>query len=399
MDLSLFKKSEHKMIENHDLTESVFYPETLEKLISKELCLSAVNEIKQWPSYQETPLCELSKLSEKLNLASIFYKDESSRFGLGSFKSLGGAYALLCLLKEELSKRKGFEVSEEEIRKGLYREDCQKITAVTATDGNHGKSVAWGAQLFGCQCRIYMHAEVSQGRQDAVEEFGATVVRIQGNYDESVVAAKKDAFENNWFIVSDTSDESYLKIPAQVMGGYTVLVDEAFEQMKGKMPTHIFLQAGVGGLAAAVCARLWQFEKEHFPKVIIVEPELADCLYQSGSHHEAKVVDVEEESLMAGLSCGKVSYLAWEVLSQKAGFFMKISDKLVAPCMKGLAYSEYGEESIEAGESAVAGLAALMEASLNEEKREALGLNQESRVLLIGTEGATDPEIYQRLVN
>lgn len=399
MSLEIFNHSNHKIISNPLVQGGETYPSELDRVLGKNHCESAIKEIKAWPGYSQTPLYSLEKLKEKLKLGSIFYKDESSRFGLGSFKSLGGTYALLCVLQKELSKKLGFPISTESIRKGEYKKECQEITVVTATDGNHGRSVAWGAKLFHCKCKIYMHEEVSLGRQKIVEDLGAKVVRTLGNYDDSVKVANKEAKENGWFVVSDTSTEDYQEIPGLVMSGYSVLLDEALEQMENKTPTHVFLQAGVGGLAGALCARFWQLSKESLPHFVVVEPELADCLYQSAFHQRPTLVDIKEESMMAGLSCGKISYLAWEILSRKARSFMKIPENYVPECMRSLAYGEYGSEKIEAGESAVAGLAALIEGALDETKRRELGLNEESRVLLIGTEGATDPEIYKKIVN
>lgn len=393
----LEKSEKSPIIENKNYSKEKNYPEHLNTLFNKSITKEACEEISQWPGYEETPLHSLDKLSSELKLGAIHYKDESSRFGLGSFKSLGGAYALLCLLTEEISRRLGKEVKASDIREGHYKKECQEITVVTATDGNHGKSVAWGAKLFGCPCKIYMHKDVSEGRQQAVEDLGAQVIRVQGNYDESVRVAKKDALANHWFVVSDTSDRSYLKIPSHVMAGYTLITHEYLKQNKENMPTHVFVQAGVGGLAGALCASFWQHEKEK-PTFIVVEPTLADCLYQSAHNLEATVVNVTEESLMAGLSCGKVSYIAWEILNKGAQYFMRVADDVVAPSMQALANKEYCETSIEAGESAVAGLAALIQSCLDEERKKQLGLDETSRVLLIGTEGATDPAIYRSLV-
>ena len=399
MKLDLFTESKNPLVENSMFKKDELYPESLKDFLGLKHSESAKEEIKTWPNYEKTPLHRLSKIEKTLSLGPIYYKDESTRFGLGSFKSLGGAYALLCILQEELSKQKGFQVSTSSIRDGQYREDCEKMTVVTATDGNHGRSVAWGAKLFNCQCKIYMHEEVSKGRQKIVEELGAEVVRVKGNYDDSVIVSKIDASKNDWFVVSDTSTEDYKRVPGLVMSGYSILIEEALKQMGEDKPTHVFLQAGVGGLAAAVCSYFWQRSKRDLPRFIIVEPELADCLYQSAYHKKPTLVDIQEESVMAGLSCGKISYVAWEILSRKASHFMKIPESYVPFCMKSLHSKEFSEESIEAGESAVAGLAALIEASLDKDRRHQLGLNEKSIVLLLGTEGATDPDIYKKIIN
>ena len=204
---------------------------------------------------------------------------------MGSFKALGGSYAALRVLQRELGKQLGQEVSLEEIRQGAHKEACAGITLVSATDGNHGRSLAWGCQRFGAPCRIYIHAEVSEGRAVAMRELGGEVIRIEGDYDESVLLAKKEAEENGWFVVSDTSWEGYTEPPRDVMAGYSVMTREACEALE-QAPTHVFLQGGVGGLAASVAAGLRQYYGENSPRVVIVEPELAACLFDSAPQRQ-----------------------------------------------------------------------------------------------------------------
>lgn len=383
------------------------WPAALSEIMSPVAITQAVNEIQQWSAYAPTPLRHFDGLATQLGIAAVYYKDESTRFGLGSFKALGGAYAVLCLLQQTLSKTTGREISFEEIRNGSLADKAQAITVATATDGNHGRSVAWGAQLFGCRCVIYIHAEVSEGRKAAMEAFGATVTRVDGNYDQSVHQAASDAEKNGWFIVSDTSYKGYTELPKHVAAGYTVFMDEAMQSMpggqyggqNGQAPiTHVFVQGGVGGLASAVCGYLWQKYGQNRPRFIIVEPELADCLYQSAVNDKPTAVNITEETIMAGLSCGEVSYLGWKILAPSVDDFLTISDDLVGPTMCMLAAGIEGASPVVAGESAVAGLAALIATRDNAALAESLGLNSNSRVLVIGTEGATDPVIYQRIV-
>ena len=375
------------------------YPKCLENILSFSDMTTAYEEITEWPGYAPTALHSLNKLAQYLNVAKIDYKDESSRFGLGSFKALGGAYGVLCFLREYLSAKLGTSVSPADIRAGKYEGLISQITIVTATDGNHGRSVAWGAKLFGCECRIYVHSGVSQGRREAMAALGAIVIGVDGTYDQSVDAAAADANANSWYIISDTSYNGYTHIPKFVMAGYTVMMAEISALKGGETDyTHVFLQGGVGGLAAAVTAYLGLAKQDKQPTICIVEPDLAPCLIESARAGQPTTVDILEETVMAGLSCGKVSLLAWEILSARAAHFMTISDTEVPDAMRALAAGKWGENSIEAGESAVAGLIALNAVQQSAELARKLGINNRSKILVIGTEGATDADIYKRII-
>lgn len=366
-------------------------------VLSEQDFANAQAEITAWEGYEETPLVSLAGLASQIGVSRIDYKHEGPRFGLGSFKALGGSYAALRVLQRELSKQLGRDVSLEEIRKGGHKNACAGITLVSATDGNHGRSLAWGCQRFGAPCRIYIHAEVSEGRAVAMRELGAEVIRIAGDYDDSVLLAKKEAEENGWFVVSDTSWEGYTEPPRDVMAGYSVMTREACEAMD-QPPTHVFLQGGVGGLAASVAAALRQFYGEASPRVVIVEPELAACLFDSAKAGKATNFAIQEETIMAGLSCGEPSEMAWEILAEEASDFVTIPDSIVAPAVRLLANGETGDPVVEAGESAVAGLSALIAACQSPEMKATLGLGESSRVLLIGSEGVTDPAIYAAIM-
>lgn len=366
-------------------------------VLSEQDFANACNEIMAWDGYEATPLVSLSGLAAELGVARIDYKHEGPRFGLGSFKALGGSYAALRVLQRELSSQLGRDVSLEDIRNGKYSDACAKITLVSATDGNHGRSLAWGCQRFGAPCRIYIHAEVSEGRAEAMRDLGADVIRIDGDYDDSVVLAKTEAAENGWFVVSDTSWEGYTEPPRDVMAGYGVMTREVCETLE-EAPTHVFLQGGVGGLAASVAAGLRQFYKDDAPRVVIVEPDLAACLFDSAKAGKATNFAIEEETIMAGLSCGEPSEMAWEILSEEASDFLTIPDSIVAPTVRLLANAETGDDVVEAGESAVAGLAAVIAARQDPALSDALGLDANSRLLLIGSEGVTDPAIYEAIM-
>lgn len=357
----------------------------------------AERELSTWQGYAPTPLHALPALARALGVQSLHYKDEGGRFGLGSFKALGGAYAVARLLCRELGARLGRTLDTRDLQRPDIRALSAGITVTCATDGNHGRSVAWGAQLFGCACVIYVHATVSQGRAEAIAAYGAQVVRTPGNYDDAVRRAAADASAQGRFVISDTSYPGYMDVPRDVMQGYQLMVQEAAAQM-GARPTHIFVQAGVGGLAAAVCGYFWERDGAARPQFIVVEPERAACLLESARAGELRAVEGELDTLMAGLACGEVSLLAWEILEKGADAFCAIADAAAVDCMRLLAHPLGQDRAIVAGESAVAGVAAAIAALQSPQARAQLGLGADSRILFFGSEAATDPALYAQLV-
>ncbi|WP_054340683.1 diaminopropionate ammonia-lyase [Neptunomonas antarctica] len=374
------------------------YSDSQRDVISIARAADAIEDIKTWPGYAETPLHSLTAMAEDAGLGAIWYKDESQRFGLKSFKALGGAYAVACQLQNVLETQLGHRPSTADLLDGQYKDAVSKMVVSCATDGNHGRSVAWGAQMFGCGCVIYIHRDVSEGRKEAMQAFDADVIRITGNYDESVRQADADAKANGRIIVSDTSYEGYMEVPKDVALGYTVMLAEIVEQLEGDIPTHVFIQGGVGGLASAVAGYFWDLWGERRPRFVVVEPVEANCLQLSAKAGKPVVVEGDLNTLMAGLACGEVSALAWQILSNGADDFMTLSEEAVAETMQMLAKGYKGDPAIEAGESAVPGLAAAVIAARQEEFASALHLNAWSKVLVLGTEGATDPELYKQLV-
>ena len=370
--------------------------------LAADLCAAARSDISTWPGYAVTPLRSLDGLASRIGIAALYYKDEAGRFGLGSFKSLGGAYAVSVILRKYLQEKLGREIDIEALADGRYRELTREVTVTCATDGNHGRSVAWGAERFGCPCIIYIHGDVSQGRADAIQRYGAELVRVDGNYDDSVRQAAADAERFNRVVVSDTSYPGYLEIPADVMRGYTVLADEALDQLGDEWPTHVFLQGGVGGFAAAIAARLRDRQSDQQAdrplRIVIVEPENAACILDSITAGEPVAVTGDLETVMAGLSCGEVSLLAFDLLKTQVDDVMTVPDSTPVSCMRLLADGVGGDAAFVAGESGVAGLAGLLLARAQPQLAEAMQLDAASRVLVIGTEGATDPQIYTRLV-
>ncbi len=357
------------------------FPEFNHNLNSKNMD-SAHAEIASWPGYVPTPLISLDRLASHCDVASVVYKDESRRLGMKSFKALGGAYAVANLVAKQVTM-------------GINPES---ITVTTATDGNHGRSVAWGAQQAGCQAEIYIHEHVSEQRADAMATFGAKVNRIHGNYEASLAACKADAEANNWHIVSDTSWAGYREIPCDIMAGYSVMGYEALNQMGSAWPTHCFLPIGVGGMAAGIVAPLWRAMGADFSRMIGVESHFSACFLESIDAQTPQLVDIQKETMMAGLSCGEISDLAWEILQPSLHHCLSITDNAIAPLMAGFADGEFGGGRIEAGECATAGVAALLATKNDPALWKTLGFDPESVVLLIGTEGATDPVIYESMI-
>ncbi|MEW5879487.1 MAG: diaminopropionate ammonia-lyase [Pseudomonadota bacterium] len=360
---------------------------------------AAYAEISGWPGYAATPLVRLGGLARSLGLAQIDYKDERGRFGLKSFKALGGAYAVANVLKRRVAAATGrSDISSKQLLSGEFADIVREATVTCATDGNHGRSVAWGAQLFGCRCVIFVHEHVSQGRRDAIARYGAQVREVRGNYDDAVRHAAATAAAEGWTVVSDTSYPGYRDIPLDVMHGYGVLAHEIAAQLNGEPPTHVFAQAGVGALAAAICASFWLRWGPRRPFFAVVEPTHADCVYRSLEAGRPVVVGGALDTVMAGLACGEVSELAWEILHGGANAAVAIDDAYALEAVRCLARPAAGDAPIVAGETGAAGLAALLAARDDPEIRRMLALDARSRVLLLGSEGDTDPAIYREVV-
>jgi len=360
---------------------------------------AAYAEIASWPGYQPTPLVSLPALARSLGVGAIHYKDERGRFGLRSFKALGGAYAVANVLRKKVAAATGLgDVTSRNLLSGEFRSLVGDATVTCATDGNHGRSVAWGAQLFGCRCVIFVHEHVSQGRRDAIAHYGAEVREVKGNYDDAVRAAASTATAHGWTVVSDTSYPGYRDIPLDVMHGYGVMAVELAERFGEAPPTHVFAQAGVGALAASVCAAFWLRWGARRPFFVAVEPTRADCVYQSLAAGRPVVVGGSLDTVMAGLACGEMSELAWEILQSGANAAVAVDDAYALEAMRVLARPAGGDPPIVAGETGGTGLAALLAAHEHPELRATLALGAEARVLLLGSEGDTDARIYREVV-
>ena len=347
--------------------------------------------------YRPTPLHSLRALAAELSVGNILVKDESGRFGLGSFKALGGAYAMHRLVLEEAGERLGRTVDAAELLSPDVRAVAERMTFACATDGNHGRSVAAGAAFVGARAVIFMHRGVSDARVAAIRQFGAEIVRVDGTYDDSVTDAARACEAQGWIALSDTAWAGYERIPGLVMQGYTVLVREALEAMPAP-PTHVFVQAGVGGLAAAVAGHLADLYGDARPTVVVVEPARAACIHASALAGEAVRIPHGEPTVMAMLECYEPSLLAWCILERAADAFMTVDEDDAIDVMRRLARPAAGDPIIVAGESGGVGLAGLICAAGDADSRALIDLDDRSIALVINTEGATDPARYRELV-
>jgi diaminopropionate ammonia-lyase len=354
---------------NFNLNKKKILNNLPEKLIDE-----AIESISKWETYAPTPLIKLNKLNDELKFKEIFYKDEDKRFNLKSFKALGGAFAVNKIANEK-----------------------NNVIVATATAGNHGRSVAWGAQRLGLKCKIFISEFVSDARADAMKNLDADVIRVKGNYDSSLKECIKQSKINNWEIVQDVSWEGYKEVPKLIMAGYTIMVKEIIDEIKDNALTHVFLQAGVGGMAAAMIAGFAKFSK-HMPKFVIVEPENANCVSKSIENNKPTSINIIKETIMGGMSCGDVSTVAWEILKNSANYSLTITDEKISTVIAMLSESRLSNEKIIAGECAVPGIIALIGLSKNKDYINKLNLKSDSKILLFGCEGLTDTAMYKKLL-
>lgn len=340
-----------------------------------QLCNEASATITGWPEYAVTPLYSLPYFADQRGLAAVYCKDEGSRLGLGSFKALGGAYAV-----------------------AQAAANNHTLTVACATEGNHGRSVAWGAQRANAQCVIFLHERVSAAREAAIARYGARIIRVPGSYDDAVRECARVAEENGWQIIADTTWNGYEDIPRQIMAGYSVVADEIADALDSA-PTHVFLQAGVGGMAAASMASLSRKWPGRSIQFVVVEPKVAACLFasvQAGGRHRA--VGGPFDTITAGLACGEPSVAVIDLIYQGSKMMLALDDEVIKRAMRTLALPEGDDAAIVAGASGAAGFAGLLASLETPVIRDALGLGTDSRVLVINTENDTDPDAYRSIV-
>ena len=382
---------------------------SIEKASTDFMSIDTIQKVrnfhKKFSQYQPTPLRSLDGLANKLHINKIWVKDESYRFGLNAFKVLGGSYAIGFYLSLKL----GIDLSElsfNDLKSHEYKKKIGKLTFVTATDGNHGRGVAWAARELDQKAIVFMPKGSSKFRVNNIKKENAEVIVTDEYYDETVKIAANFANENNGVLIQDTAWEGYTKIPTWIMQGYATLIDEVFEQLKSEgysTPTHVFLQAGVGSLAAGVQGYLMTKVGKERPITVVIEPHNAACLYKSAKIGDNNPHSVKGKlsTIMAGLACGKPSIIAWDVLRDYSDVFISCSDDIAAKGMRIYGNPLPSDPQIISGESGAVSLGLLAEILQNNsygDIKSKMKLSSESRILLISTEGDTDPDHYRKVV-
>ncbi|TDK65084.1 diaminopropionate ammonia-lyase [Bacillus salipaludis] len=396
--------TEIKYIVNENARKADMEKATVE-FINSEVIEKVRNFHKSFPEYKVTPLHSLDKLSKQLGFGNIWVKDESYRFGLNAFKVLGGSFAV----GKYLAKKLNVDISElsfEKLRSKEVKEKIEDITFVTATDGNHGRGIAWAASQLGQKSVVLMPKGSSEIRLNNIRKEGAEASITDLNYDDTVRLASQKAEENGWVLVQDTAWDGYEEIPTWIMQGYGTILDEAVEQIGEagvEIPTHVFLQAGVGSFAGSMLGYLAGKFGDQRPMTVIVEPDKAACIYKSMNIGDGKPHSVTGalNTIMAGLACGKPSTTSWGVLKDYAEAFVSCPDYVAARGMRILANPLGSDPQIVSGESGAVGLglvSLLAENKMLNVMKEMLKLNQDSKILIISTEGDTDPEHYRKVV-
>ena len=362
---------------------------------------------KSFPQYAPTPLADLRGLAADFGLGGIYVKDESYRFGLNAFKVLGGSFAMARFIARTVG-RDISELGYDKLTSPDIKKELGDYTFFTATDGNHGRGVAWAANQIGQKSVVYMPKGSSQTRLDNILKEGARASITELNYDDAVrLAAAQSAQTPNSVVVQDTAWQGYEEIPGWIMQGYGTMVLEAVEQLRQQLgvrrPTHVFVQAGVGSLAGAVQGLFANLFPQSCPTTVIVEASAADCLYRSAKRGDGVAVDVggNLSTIMAGLACGEANTISWQILRNKGSFFVSLPDYAAAKGMRMLGAPLKGDPRVVSGESGAAPAGLLAEIMLNPAYRDlrgAVGLDRDSRVLLFSTEGDTDPGQYRRIV-
>ncbi len=353
----------------------------------------------------ESPLIRLNEMSKFLGVKNLYVKDENKRCDLKSFKILGATYAISKFICNKLNLRID-ELTFEDLRKKEIKERVGNIIFTTCSDGNHGRAVAWASQQLGCKSVIYLNRGTDKSRADAIEELGGKAIITEFNYDDTVRYANKMAKENDWVVIQDTSWEGYTDIPVWIMRGYSKMVQECINELEccKSLPTHVFVQAGVGAMAGGVTAFLANyFNEENMPLITVVEPTTAACYFESCSANDGHIhtISGDLESIMVGLACGEPVKEGWEVLKNYASHFIKCNDDIAIQGMKILKVPLQGDESITSGESGAVSMGLIYNIMLNTEYnyiKDILQLSDESNILIFSTEGDTAPLKYRKII-
>ena len=361
---------------------------------------------RSFPQYSITPLAKLDGMAKNLGLGGVYVKDESYRFGLNAFKVLGGSFAMGRYIAQQMGRDVG-EMTYEYLTSPAFREEFGQATFFTATDGNHGRGVAWAANKLGQKAVVHMPKGSSQSRYDNIAKEGAKVTIEEVNYDDCVrIAAAEAAETEHGVVVQDTAWEGYEEIPAWIMQGYGTMANEAADQLRQvsvNRPTHVFVQAGVGSLAGAVVGYFTNLYPNDPPKFVVMEARAADCLYQGAvaGDGDPRIVGGDLQTIMAGLACGEPNIISWDILRNHVSAFVSCPDWVSAKGMRMLSAPVKGDPRVISGESGAVGmglLSTIMQDEDYKELREYLELDQSSQVLMFSTEGDTDPDKYKEIV-
>lgn len=372
------------------------------EFLNEQTAKNVRNFHKSFPVYSQTPLAHMPNTAKVLGLGDVYVKDESYRFGLNAFKVLGGSYSI----GKYIAQRLGRDIAEMDYN-SLISEDVKKelgeLTFVTATDGNHGRGVAWTANVLKQKSVVYMPKGSAIERLENIKAEGADALITDMNYDEAVRLANSKAEELGWVMVQDTAWDGYEEIPTWIMQGYMTMGLEAYEQLGEKRPTHIFLQAGVGSLAGAICGFFSEVYKDNKPTIVIVEPDKADCIFQTAEAADGKLrfVTGDMNTIMAGLACGEPNTIGWEVLRDHADYYISCPDYTAAKGMRILGNPVKGDDRVISGESGASTFGCVSEIMMNPEHKaikEQLKLDENSTVLFFSTEGDTDKQNYLDIV-
>lgn len=390
-----------KLIENPNLIDGAGGDQVELAAFDKEATDLARNFHKSFPQYEATPLHKLKALASDVGVGGVFIKDESYRFGLNAFKVLGGSYAIGRYIGEKLDLPTD-QLDFTYLKTPEVKEKLGDIVFVTATDGNHGKGVAWAARELGQKSVVTLPKGSAEARLKSIQNEGAKAWITDVNYDDTVRLAKEYAKENKGVIIQDSVRPGYEEIPTWIMQGYSTIASEVLEQIDRPL-THVFLQAGVGAFAASITAFFVNKFGAERPIITIMEPDEAACFYLSMEEggKDAKIVSGLMPTIMAGLACGEPCDLSWEILKNYGDFFISCSDEFAAEGMRTLAKPLAGDPKVVSGESGALGLGlvkVLMKDHNFKNIKDKLGLDENSRILIISTEGDTDPVNYKKIV-
>ena len=378
-----------------DVISNPFHDDRYTAKINSDEC---IRFHQSFPDYAQTPLIDLDDYSKELNLNSFQIKDESKRFKLNAFKSLGASYAMAKIIFSKTANNQ----TKLEFNSVIKQSDAIKgMTFATATDGNHGRAVAWCAEKFGCKAIVFLPKDTSRHRVEAIESHGAKAFVTNLNYDETVEYAAKMSDENNWILIQDTSWVGYESIPSDIMIGYQTIIHE-LQDSHFNWPTHVVMQAGVGSFAASIFDAFSSIDQPR-PKFILVEPSGAACYFQSIKMGDGKPHSVEElDTQMAGLCCGTPSILAWDIIKEVTDFFAVCDDSVAFESMMKLSRIKKPVQTIVSGESGAVTIGFIEKICTDKKYSEyfdLMGLDESSNVFCISTEGDTNPDLYNRVVN